>query len=83
MRLYVGNLPPLANEEELRNWFERGGFGVDRVNIMRDPSSGESRVIGFVEIADDEEAVCAILILNGKDFLGQTLVVNEARAQSR
>ncbi len=79
MKLYVGNLPQQASEEELRDWFAPKGFGVDRVSIMRDRHTGESRGFGFVEIADDEEAVPAMLILNGSDFLGYTLVVNEAR----
>lgn len=81
MKLYVGNLPSQASEVELRNWFEREGFGVDSINIMREPSSGRPRGFGFVQIADDEEAVRAMLILNRKDFLGHTLMVNEARTR--
>ena len=81
MKLYVSNLPPQATEEELRSWFAREGFGADTVNIMRNPYSGRSLGFGFVEIADEEEAVRAMLILNGKDFLGRTLVVNKARAR--
>jgi RNA recognition motif-containing protein len=78
-RLYVDNLPQQASKEELREWFARGGFGVDRVNIIRDRYSGASRGFGFVETADDEEALRAMLILNGKDFLGCALLVSEAR----
>ena len=37
MKLYVGNLPQQTSEEELRDWFLRYGFGMDNVNIMRDP----------------------------------------------
>ncbi len=81
MKLYVGNLPPQANEEELRNWFEKEGFSADRVNIMRAPHSGQPRGFGFVEITDDEEAVRAMLILNRRDLLGHTLLVNEAHAR--
>lgn len=57
----------------------REGFGADSVKIIRDRYSGDSRGFGFVEIGDDEEAVRAILILNGKEFLGRALVVREAR----
>ncbi len=78
--LYVGNLPLRAREEDLRKWFRQEGFGVDNVDIIRDRHTGESRGFGFVEIGDDEEAVRAMLILNGKEFLGRALVVSEARA---
>ncbi len=77
--LYVGNLPLRASEEDLRKWFREQGFGMDNVDIIRDRYTGESRGFGFVEIGDDEEAVRAMLILNGKEFLGRPLVVNEAR----
>jgi len=79
-RLYVGNLPLRASEEDLRKWFRQEGFGVESIEIIRDRHTGESRGFGFVEIGDDEEAVRAILILNGQEFLGRTLVVSEARA---
>ncbi len=77
-KLYVGNLPFKASEQDLRNWFAQYGFSADNVQITRDLSSGRSRGFGFVEMGDDEEAVRAMLILNGKEFLGQPLVVNEA-----
>jgi RNA recognition motif-containing protein len=78
--LYVGNLPLRASEEDLRKWFRQEGFGVDKVDIIRDRYTGESRGFGFVEIGDDEEAVRAMLILNSKEFLGRALVVSEARS---
>ena len=56
-RLYVGNLPLRASEEDLRNWFRQEGFGVESIEIIRDRYTGESRGFGFVEIGDDEEAV--------------------------
>ncbi len=61
MELYVGNLPPQASEEELRDWFAREGFGLDSIEIIRDRYTGQSRGFGFVEIGDDEEAVRAML----------------------
>ncbi len=78
-KLYVGNIPFKASEQDLRNWLAQYGFGADNVQIIRDPFSGRSGGFGFVEIWDDEEAIRAILILNGKEFQGRTLVVNEAR----
>ncbi len=79
-RLYVGNLPLRSSEEGLRKWFRQEGFGVDSIEIIRDRYTGESRGFGFVEIGDDEEVVRAMLILNGKEFLGRALVVSEAHA---
>ncbi len=78
--LYVGNLPLRASEEDLRKWFRQEGFGVDNVDIIRDRYTGKSRGFGFVEIGDDEEAIRAMLILNGKEFLGRALVVSEAHS---
>jgi cold-inducible RNA-binding protein len=79
MKLYVGNLPYSANESDLETWFNQAGVTVDSVTIMRDRFSGEARGFGFVEIADDQEATRAVSALNGKQLLGRTLVVNEAR----
>lgn len=78
-KLYVGNVPYQASEGELQRWFEQAGVTVDTVTLVRDRYSGEPRGFGFVEIGNDDEAQRAIDALNGKDFLGRTLVVNEAR----
>jgi RNA recognition motif-containing protein len=77
-KLYVGNLPFQASENELQDWFTRSGVNVESVNLMRDRVSGDPRGFGFVEVAD-EDLDRAIKTCNGKDFLGRTLVVNEAR----
>ena len=82
-RLFVGNLPYQASESELRDWFANAGFQVDSVSIMMDRFSGQPRGFGFVEIGDDSEAERAIASCNGKDFLGRSLVVNEARPMDR
>lgn len=79
MRLYVGNLPYQANEADLESWFSQAGFPVDSVNLMRDRFSGDARGFGFVEIGNDQEAGRAISACNGKQFMGRTLVINEAR----
>ena len=78
-KLYVGNLPFQASETDLQNWFTQAGVTLANVNLIRDRFSGEPRGFGFVEIGNDDEADRAIQSLNGKDFLGRTLVVNEAR----
>ncbi len=77
-KLYIGNLPYQATEADLQNWFGQAGISVDTVTLMRDRYSGEARGFGFVELPDGE-ADRAIQACNGKDFLGRTLVVNEAR----
>ena len=77
--LYVGNLPFQATEDELRDWFANAGVTVSSVQVIRDRFSGNPRGFGFVEIGSDPEAENAIQMLNGKEFLGRALVVNEAR----
>lgn len=78
-KLYVGNLPYQGTEGELTNWFAQAGVTVDAITIVRDQYSGEARGFGFVEINDDGKAEQAIQACHGKDFLGRSLVVNEAR----
>lgn len=76
--LFVGNLPFSATEDALRDLF--GAFGeIQQVRIMTDRDTGKSRGFAFVEIADDDAAARAITELNGKDFGGRALTVNEAR----
>jgi RNA recognition motif-containing protein len=77
-KLYIGNLPYQATEADLQNWFVQAGISVDSVTLMRDRYSGEARGFGFAELADGE-ADKAIQSCNGKEFMGRTLVVNEAR----
>jgi RNA recognition motif-containing protein len=78
-KLFVGNLPYQASESELQSWFSQAGVNPDTVSIVRDRFSGEPRGFGFVEIQNDDEAEKAIASCNGQDFLGRTVVVNEAR----
>ena len=80
-KLYVGNLPFQANEEEVQALFSEAGIKADSVALIRDRFSGQPRGFGFVEIADDGEAEKAVAALNGKDFKGRKIVVNEARPQ--
>ncbi|HME10790.1 MAG TPA: hypothetical protein VKG25_27285 [Bryobacteraceae bacterium] len=79
MKLFVGNLPYTATEQDLQNFFAQAGVTVDTVNVMRDRFSGEARGFGFVEINDDQAANHAIEACNGRDLMGRALVVNEAR----
>lgn len=84
MNIYVGNLPYDVSEEELQRAFSSFG-SVQTVKIVKDMYSGKSKGFGFVEMPGREEAQAAIDALNGKEFRGRTLNVNQARprAESR
>jgi cold-inducible RNA-binding protein len=79
-KLYVGNLPFSATESAISDLFSQIG-GVDSVRLITDRDSGRSKGFGFVEMASDEDAEKAISELNGKEFEGRALTVNEARPQ--
>lgn len=78
MNIYVGNLPWGLSEEDLREAFEAFGEVVS-VKIIKDKFTGRSRGFGFVEMPNQEEGESAISALNGKDFKGREIVVNQAR----
>lgn len=78
MKLYIGNLSHQAKDEDLQTAFRAFGEVVS-VTIIRDKFSGESRGFAFVEMSKKNEAEAAIQGMNGKELLGQALVVNEAR----
>ena len=78
-KLFVGNLHYQASEADLQDWLTKSGVNVENINLIRDRTSGEPRGFGFIEIGSDSEAEYAIQACNGKEFLGRTLVVNEAR----
>ena len=81
-KLYVGNLPFNASEEQLQEWFGQVGVNPSAISLIRDRFTGQSRGFAFIEIANDEEADRAITSLNGQNFGGRNLVVNEARPQT-
>ncbi len=81
MKIYVGNMSFDSNETELRKAFEAHGQ-VSSVTIITDRDTGRPKGFGFVEMSNDTEAKAAIESLNGKDFMGRTLNVNEARPRN-
>ncbi|MBN1827720.1 MAG: RNA-binding protein [Deltaproteobacteria bacterium] len=81
MNLYVGNLPYNVTEDELKNVFAEFGT-VDSVNIPKDNYSGQSKGFGFVEMPDNSEADKAIKGLNGNEFKGRNLKVNQAKPRT-
>src|ERR1700719_882686 len=80
-KLYVGNLPFKATEEQVEALFSEVGVQPDSLTLLRDRFTGQPRGFGFAEERDDAEAEKVIAALNGRDFLGRALVVNEARPQ--
>jgi len=81
-KLYVGNLPFNASEEQLQEWFSQVGVSPSAISLIRDRFTGQSRGFAFIEISNDEDADRAVTSLNGQNFGGRNLVVNEARPQT-
>jgi len=81
MNIYIGNLPYSASEAEIQKAFEEFG-DVDSVKIIMDRYTNRSKGFGFVEMPNDEEANSAISKMNGADFQGRSLKVNEARPRT-
>src|SRR3989338_4709774 len=77
-KLYVGNLPYMTTDDDLKNQFAALGTVVS-AKVITDRDSGRSKGFGFVEMENDAEADKAIADMNGKDMGGRNLVVNEAR----
>jgi RNA recognition motif-containing protein len=80
-RLYVGNLPYKATDEDLLGLFSRAGT-VASARVMRDMATGRARGFAFVEMATDEEAQKAITEFHQYQMDGRALVVNEARPKT-
>ncbi len=81
MNIYVANIPFKASEQELKGLFEEYGE-VSSAKIIMDKVTQRSRGFGFIEMADESAGRQAISSLNGYNFLGKTLVVNEARPRT-
>ena len=81
-RLYVGNLPFSADEDQVRELFAQNGRNVVEVKLVTDRDTGRPRGFGFVEMGSSEDADGAIRDLNGRDYGGRPLTVNEARERT-
>ena len=80
MKLYVGNLPYNLSDDQLADMFAK--FGTpDSAKVITDRDSGRSKGFGFVEFSNEDQAKQA-LSLNGTDFGGRALTVNEARPKT-
>ena len=81
-KLYVGNLPDSATEQDLRYRFAAYGT-VKSVKLITDRYSSQGKVFCFIEMMSEAEAHAAIDSLNGTDYEGRSMKVNEARTLRR
>jgi len=77
-KLYVGNLPYSFRDEDLQQAFAAHG-AVSSAKVMMERDTGRSKGFGFVEMGSEAEAQAAISAMNGQQYGGRGLVVNEAR----
>jgi RNA recognition motif-containing protein len=80
-KLYVGNLPFSATEDSVRALFSNHGT-VEKVSLINDRDTGRPRGFGFIEMSN-ADASRAMQELNGKDFDGRPLKINEAQDKPR
>jgi len=81
VNIYVSNIAFNATTHDLRQLFESYG-AVDKVSIITDRDTGQSRGFGFVEMPDSTAAKAAIQGLQGTELAGRTLTVNEAKPRA-
>ncbi|WGH26913.1 MAG: RNA-binding protein [Candidatus Bostrichicola ureolyticus] len=81
MKLYVGNLPYKASEQEIKKYFESVGE-VNSAKIITDKYKTRSKGFGFIEMSSEEAAKKAIKKLNGTQFMGRNIVVSEAKPKN-
>jgi RNA recognition motif-containing protein len=77
-KLYVGNLGYDVSDADLQQLFGQHGT-VESAQVIQDRVTGRSKGFGFVEMGNDQEAQAAINALNGRDYGGRALTVNEAK----
>lgn len=80
-KIYVGNLGFSVTNEELKTKFEQYG-NVSSANVIMDRDTGRSKGFGFVEMSNGQEASDAINALNGSDYGGRAMTVNEAKPKA-
>ncbi len=81
-KLYVGNVPFKASEDDLRDLFSKAGE-VLSAKLITDAATGRARGFGFIEMGSDEDAQKAISMLNGTSFMDRNIIVSEAKPQEK
>ncbi len=81
MKIFVGNFSFSTTEDDLRTLFAPFG-NIDTISVITDRTTGRSRGFGFVEMGDRGQAEKAIEALNGTQFGGRSLNINEARPKA-
>jgi RNA recognition motif-containing protein len=81
-KVYVGGLSYATTDKQLEELFAAHGT-VESARVITDRTTGRSKGFGFVEMASGAEAQKAIQTLNGTEFDGRNLIVNEARPQEK
>lgn len=81
MNIYVGNMSFDTTEDQLRQAFEAHGE-VSSCKVIMDRDTGRPKGFGFVEMPSNDEASAAMSAINGQDFNGRTLNVNEAKPRN-
>lgn len=81
MNIYVGNLSHQANEQHLEELFSDFGK-VSTIKVIKDNYTGQSRGFAFVEMDERDDAIQAMQGLNETEFMGRTIVVNEAKPKT-
>lgn len=81
--IYVGNLPWSTTKEELAEVFAaKTGVTITDSRIITDRETGRSRGFGFIEVETEEDMAKVIETMNGSDFNGREIIVNEARPRN-
>ena len=78
-KLYVGNLSWNANEDDIKDLFAQNSLNPTEVRLVTDRETGRSRGFCFVTVGSSDDVQKAVNALNGHDFMGRPLTVNEAR----
>ncbi|KAK0217985.1 ribonucleoprotein [Armillaria fumosa] len=80
-RLYVGNLPYMAKQQDIQAFFEGNGYTINRIDISIDPFTGRNLSYCFVDLESREEADRAMANLNQRDFLGRPVKIGPGKAK--
>lgn len=81
-KLYVGNIPFEADEEDLENFFYKAGYSPADIKLCKDRDTGKPRGFGFVTLQMGSDPQAAISRLNGELLQGRKLIVREAEDRS-